>query len=112
MSFRKNTLAGPVQGIVPALNEDLEDLGQIGDERIRPGANISVAKIRRKSLGEVTVGASETLVRHGFGQVPTHVSICMTGPGSVWLVRGKTDSQRLYLQADAAARTAIVVVWA
>jgi len=111
MALRKTVLNPPIEGIIRPLNEELEDLGQgVGDERVRNGANISVAKLHRKDLGEVTVGTSETLVRHALGSVPLEVHVCMTSPGSIWLIRSKTDAQKLYLQADASGRTAVVVV--
>ncbi len=109
MGLRKEVLHPPLD--IRALNEGLEDLGHgVGDERILDGAAISITKLRRKPLGELTIQNAETLVRHALGEVPVEVSICMTGPGQIWLITGRTDDQRLYLQADAADRTALVVV--
>lgn len=111
MGLRKHVLVPPLEGILRPLNEELEDLGHgIGDERILDGANISIRKLRRKNVGQVTVGTDATLVRHGLGVVPEDIQLTPTSAGQVWLVVGKTDEQRLYLQADAADRTVLVVV--
>ena len=109
MGLRKEILHPPLD--IQTLNEVLEDLGHgVGNERILEGASISVTKLKRQSLGELTIQDSETIVRHSLGVVPIEISICMTGPGQVWLIRIQTNEQRLYLQADAPDRTAIVVV--
>lgn len=111
MGLRKHVFPPQVEGLVRPLNEELEDLGQgIEDERVRDGADISIAKLHRRDLGELTIGAAETLVRHGLGLKPLAINICMTGPGQIWLITKRTDTQRLYLRADQADRTAIVVV--
>lgn len=109
MGLRKEVLHPPLD--IRALNEGLEDLGHgVGDERIVAGADISITKLHRKSLGELTVENSETLVRHELGVKPVQIGICMTGPGQIWLITKKTDDQKLFLEADQAGRTAIVVV--
>lgn len=110
MALRKHVFTS-VEGLIQPLNEELEDLGLgVEDERVRAGADISIAKLHRRDLGELTIQDSDTLVRHGLGLKPLAINICMTGPGQVWLIVKKTDTDKLFLRADQPDRTAIVVV--
>ena len=56
----------------------------------------------------VTVGTAKQAIPHGLPYTPTFVAITMTSAGTIW--RAGDSGSNIYLQADAAGRTAEVLV--
>lgn len=114
MPIRKENLPPDITRAVPALNEAIEDLSHgVEDGRVRKvkdGNGISTRKLRFFET-ELTVGTTEAVIRHGLGVVPHFVTITMRSPGTVWQTR-RSDGDRVWVIADAAGRTAHVVVFA
>jgi hypothetical protein len=71
-----------------------------------PGPRIDSVPHRRLTA---TVGASKTAVPHGLPYAPRSIAITMLGPGSVWK-SAAADATNVYLTADAAGRSAEVLV--
>ena len=105
-----SSLGGPTG--VRILNEHLDEVGAgIDNARVRAGAAISVDKLNLKVVGEITVGTTETIARHGLREVPTLVCLTMRSAGTVW-ESGRRDGNVVRLTADASGRKVYVVVGA
>lgn len=115
MSGLRKESVRDAQAAVPVINEALEDLGHgIDDARVRQkaaGEGVGIKKMRHFDAGELTVGASATIVRHNLGVVPLCVVITMRSVGTIYETTPRRDSSRVWLQADAAGRKAHVVVF-
>lgn len=78
---------------------------------LEPNHTATVTKaLTLKALGAQTVGTSEQAVAHGLGYAPTVVEITPTSDGRIWKGPTAITSTNIYLQADAAARTAEIFV--
>jgi hypothetical protein len=56
-----------------------------------------------------TVGNTQTTIAHGLPYIPLSVAVTMTTAGTIWR-SAASDATNIYLTADAAARTADVLV--
>lgn len=114
MGIRQHTFVSPIDSQVVALNQEIEELTHgVVDDTVRKGANIGIDKLKRLSLGEVTIPTAdtETIIRHTLGVTPVDVIICPTSNGTVWIVPGLSDAKKIVLKASATPTTAMVTVF-
>ena len=92
------------------LNQDLEELNRSVDNgRVAESAAISTKKLNIVDMGEMTVGTSETIVRHNLGAVPYFLILTMRTSGTVW-ESSRATTTKAFLTASAADRKVHVLV--
>lgn len=115
MPIRKENFPPDLMRAVPVLNEAIEELSHgVEDGTVRKAAaskGIAVDKIRHYDAGEVVVGTTQLVLRHGLGVVPFVTIITMRSVGQVY-ESARADANRIWLAADAAGRRAHIVVLA
>jgi hypothetical protein len=90
------------------LSSNLVDGNASGGITVDAGARNSVNSVPYRSIS-ARVGTGETAVPHGLSYAPLAVTVSMTSAGTIWRSRG-SDATNVYLKADAANRTADVIV--